>query len=58
VKSLGRFEAPAQSAGSPPSFLGVVFEDRVVTRVRTVSGRASLVAGVKDLSDDGRRTSS
>ena len=51
--SLGRFEAPAQSAGSPLSFLGVVFEDTVVARVRIVSGRAPLGAGVKDLSDGG-----
>jgi len=51
--SLGRFEAPVQSAGSPLSFLGVVFQDTVVTRVRIVSGRAPLGAGVKDLSDGG-----
>ena len=52
--SLGRFEAPAQSAGSPFSFLGVVFQDTVVTRVRIVSGTAALAAGVKDVSDGGR----
>jgi hypothetical protein len=51
--SLGRFEAPVQSAGSPLSFLGVVFQDTVVTRVRIVSGRAPIGAGVKDLSDGG-----
>jgi hypothetical protein len=40
--------------GSPLSFLGVVFQDTVVTCVRIVSGRAPLGAGVKDLSDGGR----
>lgn len=50
---LGRFEAPVQSAGSPLSFLGVVFQDTVVTRVRIVSGRAPIGAGVKDVSDGG-----
>ena len=52
--SLGRFEAPVQSAGSPLSFLGVVFQDTVVTRVRIVSGNAALGDGVKDVSDGGR----
>ena len=51
---LGRFEAPVQSTGSPFSFLGVVFQDTVVTRVRIVSGNAALAAGVKDVSDGGR----
>ena len=52
--SLGRFEAPVQSAGSALSFVGVVFQDTVVTRVRIVSGRAPIGAGVKDLSDGGQ----
>ena len=51
--SLGRFEAPVRSGDSPLSFLGVVFQDAVVTRVRIVSGRAPLGAGVKDISDGG-----
>jgi hypothetical protein len=51
--SLGRFEAPVRSGDSPLSFVGVVFQDQVVTRVRIVSGRAPLGAGVKDLSDGG-----
>jgi len=52
--SLGRFDAPVQSAGSPLSFLGVVFQDTVVTRVRIVSGNAALGEGVRDVSDGGR----
>ena len=51
--SLGRFEAPVRSGDSPLSFLGVVFQDAVVTSVRIVSGRAALGAGVKDTSDGG-----
>jgi hypothetical protein len=51
--SLGRFEAPARTGDSPLSFLGVVFQDELVTRVRIVSGRAPIGAGVRDLSDGG-----
>jgi hypothetical protein len=51
--SLGRFEAPVRSGDSPLSFLGVVYQDAVVTSVRIVSGRAPLAPGVKDLSDGG-----
>ena len=51
--SLGRFEAPVRSGDSPLSFLGVVFQDTVVTSVRIVSGRAPIGAGVKDISDGG-----
>jgi hypothetical protein len=51
--SLGRFEAPVRSGESALSFLGVVFQDAVVTSVRIVSGRAPLGAGVKDVSDGG-----
>jgi hypothetical protein len=51
--SLGRFEVPVRSGTSPLSFLGVVFQDTVVTSVRIVSGRGPLGAGVKDISDGG-----
>jgi hypothetical protein len=51
--SLGRFEAPVRTGDSSLSFLGVVFQDAVVTSVRIVSGRAPLGPGVKDLSDGG-----
>ena len=51
--SLGRFEAPERVAGSSLSFLGVAFADKVVTRVRIVSGRAALAPGVRDVSSGG-----
>ena len=50
---LERFEAPVRSGDSPLSFLGVVFQDAVVSSVRIVSGSAPLGAGVKDVSDGG-----
>jgi hypothetical protein len=51
--SLGRFDAPERSGASSLSFLGVTFDERVVTRVRIVSGRAPLAAGVRDVSASG-----
>lgn len=51
--SLGRFEAPERGSGGSLSFLGVAFDDRIVTRVRILSGRAALGAGVKDVSASG-----
>jgi hypothetical protein len=51
--SLGRFDAPERSGASSLSFLGVTFDERVVTRVRIVSGRAPLAAGVRDVSAGG-----
>jgi hypothetical protein len=51
--SLGAYEAPARGAGGSLSFLGVAFADRIVTRVRIVSGRGALGPGVKDISAGG-----
>lgn len=51
--SLGRFEAPARTDASSLSFLGVAFQDAVVTSVRIVSGRAPVGVGIKDVSDGG-----
>jgi hypothetical protein len=51
--SLGKFEAPVRTQDNPLSFLGVVFQDPVVTRVRIVSGRAPIGEGVRDVSDGG-----
>jgi hypothetical protein len=51
--SLGRFEAPVRSGDGSLSFLGVAFQDTVVTSVRIVSGRAPLGAGIRDVSDGG-----
>lgn len=50
--SLGRFEAPRRSGGSL-SFVGVAFDQKIVTRVRIVSGTTALAAGVRDLSASG-----
>lgn len=52
--SLGSHDVPAAGAGSASfSFLGVFFEDAVVTRVRITSGSAALAPGVLDVSDGG-----
>jgi hypothetical protein len=51
--SLGKFEAPVRTGDSPLSFLGVAYQDAVVTSVRIVSGRTPIGAGVKDISDGG-----
>jgi hypothetical protein len=51
--SLGKFEAPARDASGPLSFLGVVFDAKIVTRVRVVAGNAAVSAGARDLSDGG-----
>ena len=51
--SLGKFEAPVHEASGPLSFLGVVFDAKVVTRVRIQSGNAVVAAGARDVSDGG-----
>ena len=51
--SLGRFEPPVRTGASSLSFLGVAFEQKIVTRVRIVSGTGALAAGAKDLSAGG-----
>ncbi len=50
---LGRFEAPARGAGSSLSFLGVVFEGKIVTGVRIVAGTGAVAPGVRDVSAGG-----
>jgi hypothetical protein len=50
--SLGRFEPPQRSGGSL-SFLGVAFDQKIVTRVRIVSGTTAPAAGVRDRSAGG-----
>lgn len=52
-KSLGTFAALARSDASGFSFLGVVFEQNEVARVRIKSGDAALGPGVKDVSAGG-----
>jgi hypothetical protein len=51
--SLGHFEAPVRGVGSSFSFLGVTFDERIVTRVRITSGRGNVAAGVRDLTAGG-----
>ena len=51
--SLGRFEPPTRTGAGSLSFLGVAFEQKIVTRVRIVSGTGALASGVKDLSASG-----
>jgi hypothetical protein len=51
--SLGRFEAPPRAAGSSLSFLGVVFEGKIVTGVRIVAGTGVVAAGARDVSAGG-----
>jgi hypothetical protein len=52
-KSLGRFFAPVQSAGSKLSFLGVYFRNQRVTRVKVQHGNGLLTNGEKDISAGG-----
>ncbi len=52
-KSLGVYYAPARTAGSGFSLLGVYFPDEKITKVKITVGNATLSAGVKDLSDGG-----
>jgi hypothetical protein len=52
-KSLGKFYAPVQSAGSKLSFLGVYFKNQQVTKVVVHHGNGVLNSGQKDISAGG-----
>jgi hypothetical protein len=51
--SLGIFNAPVRSDANGFSFVGVQFEQSVVTHVKIRAGQAALGAGVKDVTDAG-----
>ncbi|HEX6180019.1 MAG TPA: hypothetical protein VFZ47_02170 [Chitinophagaceae bacterium] len=52
-KSLGKFYAPVQQAGSKFSFLGVYFKNHRITRVKVQHGNGLLNAGEKDITNGG-----
>jgi hypothetical protein len=52
-KSLGRFFAPVQSAGSKHSFLGVYFKTGRITGIKIRHGNGLLNQGGKDISEGG-----
>jgi hypothetical protein len=52
---LGLFKAPARTAASSISFLGVFFPNNKVTRVKITAGNGVLAKGVKDISNGGTK---
>jgi hypothetical protein len=54
-KSLGRFFAPVQQAGSRHSFLAVYFKTGRITGIRIQHGNGLLNKGEKDISDGGAK---
>ncbi len=52
-KSLGKFYAPVQQAGSKFSFLGVYFKNERITRVKVQHGNGLLNTGEKDITNGG-----
>lgn len=53
TRSLGVFQAPVRTDANGLSFLGVVFGEEPVSRVRIISGQAALGAAVSDVSNGG-----
>jgi len=54
-KSIGKFYAPVQSAGSKLSFLGVYFRNQRITSIKVQHGNGLLPQGEKDISAGGSK---
>jgi hypothetical protein len=54
-RSLGRYLAPVRSDATGLSFVGVVFDAAIVSKVVITSGQAPIDAGLQDLTDGGNR---
>ena len=52
-KRLGRFTAPVRSGTTSFSFVGAVFAEPIVKRVRIISGQAALAADRNDITNGG-----
>jgi hypothetical protein len=52
-RSLGAYAAPVRTDSAGLSFIGVVYDDAIVARVRITTGASALGAGVKDVSAGG-----
>ncbi len=55
ARSLGQYLAPVRSDATGLSFVGVVFDAAIISRVVITSGQAAIDAGLEDLTDGGNR---
>jgi hypothetical protein len=54
-RSLGQYHAPVRSDATGLSFVGVVYDAAIVSKVIITSGQAAIDAGLQDLTDGGNR---
>jgi hypothetical protein len=54
-RSLGKYLAPVRSDATGLSFIGVVFDAAIISKVVITSGQAAIDAGLEDLTDGGNR---
>jgi hypothetical protein len=54
-RSLGQYHAPVRSDETGLSFVGVVFDAAIISKVVITSGQAAINAGLQDLTDGGNR---